>query len=59
MARCAKNYFVTGLDESPLVLVGVGPLLARVAEIDVIWPTSESVNALVLSSTMTRQRSLR
>lgn len=26
MARCAENYFVTGLDESPLVLVGAGPL---------------------------------
>jgi len=26
MARCAKNYFATALDESPLILVGVGPL---------------------------------
>ena len=26
MARCADNYFATGLDESPLVLVGAGPL---------------------------------
>ena len=26
MARCADNYFVTGLDEDPLILVGAGPL---------------------------------